>query len=209
MLLEIIHAVFLFFQPIVYTLFLSVFLAEASQFLDHYSDRPCICSPEVPLLYLPGHSTNARPNSESETLREGAVDSRRKQSRPRIWTRGVPIGRKSSGTGVGLPLYWDLCQKQDNGGRAVCRNCPSDELFHTAGEAGAVLHSLCGAVKMRCELFCVYLLFSLLLFPVGKNLAHQFLPIGKKVAECSCSLCKNKVHKLRRNVTLERVCVGF
>ncbi|TDH07538.1 hypothetical protein EPR50_G00106950 [Perca flavescens] len=40
-------------------------------------------------------------------------------------------------------------EQQDYGGRAVRRDRPTDELFHTAGEAGTVLHSLCGTVRKR------------------------------------------------------------
>ncbi|KAM3612124.1 uncharacterized protein V6R79_003213 [Siganus canaliculatus] len=41
-------------------------------------------------------------------------------------------------------------EQQDHGGRAVCRDRPTDELLHIAGEAGAVLHGLRGAVRKRC-----------------------------------------------------------
>ncbi|KAK2848997.1 hypothetical protein Q5P01_008831 [Channa striata] len=37
--------------------------------------------------------------------------------------------------------------------REVAGDCPTDELFHAAGEAGTVLHSLCGAVRKRYIVF--------------------------------------------------------
>ncbi|KAE8285816.1 Ras-related protein Rap-2a RbBP-30 Precursor [Larimichthys crocea] len=40
-------------------------------------------------------------------------------------------------------------EQQDDGRRAVRRDRPTDELFHAAGETGAVLHSLCGTVRKR------------------------------------------------------------
>lgn len=35
-------------------------------------------------LHLSGHQTNARPNSASEALREGAIDPGREQGRPGV-----------------------------------------------------------------------------------------------------------------------------
>ena len=109
-----------------------------------------------PRLHLSGHQTNARPNSASEALREGAIDPGREQGRPGVWARGRWVRWSRSGSRVGLPFYWNLCQEQDYGGRAVRRDRPTDELFHAAGEAGAVLHSLCGAVRKRYERFHCY-----------------------------------------------------
>ena len=37
-----------------------------------------------PRLHLSGHQTNARPNSASEALREGAIDPGREQGRPGV-----------------------------------------------------------------------------------------------------------------------------
>lgn len=107
-------------------------------------------------LCLSGHQTHARPNSASEALWEGAIDPGWEQSWPGIWAWSCRVRWTSSGSRVGLPLYWNFCQEQDNGGWAFCRDCPTDELFHAAGEAGTVLHSLCGSVRKRYEHCCFY-----------------------------------------------------
>lgn len=98
-------------------------------------------------MCLPGHQADARPNSASQALREGAADPGGQQSGPGVGARGRRLRRASPGSGVGLSLHRDVRQEQDDGGRAVRRDRPTDELLHAAGEAGAVLHSLRGAVR--------------------------------------------------------------
>lgn len=159
-------------------------------------------------LHLSGHQTNERPNSASEALRESAIDSGREQSWPGVWAWGRRVRWTSSGSRVGLPFYWNFRQEQDYGGRAVRGDRPTDELFFTAGEAGAVLHSLCGTVRKRYKHCHSH---SLAWVHLYLGCAHEHSTVGhslilQNVIKCPYSACVKMVHKLRRNVTHGWLC---
>ena len=69
------------------------------------------------------------------------------------------------------------------------------------------MHSLCGAVKMRCEHFSSFIIFFVAIYPlnVRKNLAHPSFYQLKKKGQNVSVVFVNKFQKRRRNVTLERL----
>lgn len=76
----------------------------------------------------------------------GAGGAGGEQGGPGGGAGGVSQRGPGAGRGLGLPLYGDLCQEQDHGGRALCRNRAADGFLSPAGPEGDLLPRLQRAV---------------------------------------------------------------